>query len=73
MKHCNGLSILPFGGGIRVTIASKISLIPVPSFAEAKIISSLLNPRSCDISWDILLGSAISKSILLMIGMISMS
>ena len=42
IKACKGAFTSPTGAGIRVTIASKISLIPMPFLALANKISSLL-------------------------------
>ncbi len=36
IKACKGASTLPFGAGMRFTIACKISSIPMPALAACK-------------------------------------
>ena len=61
------------GAGILSTIALSISFIPSPVFAEAKIISSCLQPNRSTISSETSSGFAEGKSILLRMGIISKS
>ena len=67
----NGPSGSPFGGGMRATIASRISSIPTPILAEARIASDASIPITCSICSFARSGSAPGRSILLSTGTIS--
>ena len=73
MRARNGALASPRGGGTRSTIASRMSGMPMPSLAETKMISSWAKPNAWATSWATRSGSATSRSILLMTGMISRS
>ena len=68
-----GSSDLSGGGGTLLTIASKISGIPIPDLAEHKTASEASKPMISSISCLTRSGSAEGKSILLITGMISRS
>ena len=61
----------PCGGGMRWTIASRISSIPIPCLAEAKMASEASMPMTFSICSRAFSGSAPGRSILLSTGMIS--
>jgi hypothetical protein len=61
----------PLGGGTRSTIASKISSMPMPSFALARITSEGSISSAFSISSLTRSGSAAGRSILLMTGTIA--
>ena len=50
ISACSGAVGLPFGAGIRVTMASKTSAIPIPVLPLASTISSALQPINSIIS-----------------------
>ncbi len=66
----SGASGSPTGGGTLATTASRISWIPFPSFAEARIASEASMPMTSSIWRRTFSGSAAGRSILLMTGTI---
>ena len=66
-----GALVSPFGGGMRVTIASSSSSTPSPVFAEMRSTSSGSSPSSSEISPATRSGSAPGRSILLSAGISS--
>ena len=69
----SGASRSPFGGGTCATIASRISTVPVPSFALAGMAASPSSPITSVICSRTASMSAPGRSILLITGMISRS
>ena len=73
MRALVGSDDLSSGAGIRSTMASKISGIPIPDLAEQRIASEASSPMISSISFLTRSGSADGRSILLMTGIISKS
>ena len=73
MIALSGAAGSPFGGGTFFTICSRISWIPIPSFAEQGTASEASRPITSSISRRTSATSALGRSILLMTGMISRS
>ncbi|CAI8214006.1 MAG: Uncharacterised protein [Flavobacteriaceae bacterium] len=73
IRACKGSCLTPFGAGTLSIIAFSISVIPMPVFALAGMISSGSQPRRSTISSVTSSGFAEGRSILLSTGMISKS
>ncbi len=73
MSARSGPSGSPFGAGMSRTIASRISSVPIPSFADARIAPDASRPIASSISLRTRSGSADGRSILFSTGTIAWS
>ena len=73
INACNGSFGLPFGAGIRSTIALSMASTPIPVLPLAGKMSSWLQPISSHIWSDTSSGMALLRSILFNTGIISKS